>query len=473
MLVKCLAVLGLVVTGIVAQFWGQVEAPIHASGEEATAEADDAHGFPFDRLPELKLIEFRLAADYDWVNMGGRLERKTVGRADSVAYALVDMGHAQAKRMDREAERGEVVFELVSGTGTRKLIEALPHPTSVEQNVVCLAFYPGTGDEFVDPQLVASIDGHKVAEWNLTAFPTDRRVIPADEPLVTEARSVADLDIRASATASAYESQTTRFTGSVSLNISVDGRFDPNCRYWVYYEVPETTWRKESYNQGGGFLVSEPRTTGSSQATEYAAYADRMRVTGRVEKTKVYTETARFSGIEIVAESNSDQFHIVNRSEQRVVLSTGVEVVLPVFDNLAWAADDGTSLELPIDVFFPGGTKDVAVDDLHGLPASLEPVKVRIGKTLGNGMWRGAGGSGGGDSWTTGFRADRDTVVPGSVFDFTMDIEHIVTIAREEFRLLIPIEQHARRRPAPAESDQGSKDRFRGGSPFGTLRTKR
>lgn len=462
MLIKCLVAIAIVALGATAQFRGQdtpASAQDRSSGEDSTRPSHSRH-------VEFKLIEFRLATDYDWVDMGGRLERRVVGRPDSVAYALVDIGSSRAKAIDSEAVSGDVVFELVSDNGDKRLVEAIPHTSSSQTNVVCLPFYPGTGDKFVAPKLVASVDGAVVAEWNLPSYPTDARVIPADEDLVVEAKGVAGLDISASAKAFAYERPSTRFTGSVNLELSVDGRFDPDCRYWVYYEVPETTWRKEAYTERSGFLVSEPKSTGTSKATEYAANADRMRVTGSVERTKVYTEAAVFRGIEFVGDPDSDQIHVVNRREQRAVLSTGVEVVLPKFDNLSWTADDGTSLELRIDVLLPGGTTNVG---LRGHPSSRDGAKIKIGKTLSDGRWHGAGGSGGNESWTTGFRADPDEIVRGRKFDFSIEIEHIVLVARDEFRLLIPIERLDPTRQPPALTDQ----EFMDGNAFGNMRARR
>ncbi len=387
------------------------------------------------------LLAFQLATSKEKMVVNGVQLRRTIRRADSVAFAWVDIGRYQVKALDKKLEKGEVIFSLLAPSGAAYPVEGNIVYDIKETNVVCLNFLPGSGGDFVAPLLIATIDDQRVAEWRLTDYPTDERLIPADEPSVTRIDSILGLSVEATATSRIHEKFLSRETGFVNLELDVGGAFDPKLEYWVSHEVTESTWRRELSWGGHGDLFEKPRKTGLGRGTEFAAYADRVRLVGSVEVRQCYEEPVVFRGLEVVWDARTRQFHIVNRRAQEFVLSTGLKVVMPVFDDVVTLHPESGNVLVGVEVMFPDGTKDLFLPKAQDALRSIQGVSVVVGKVVANEDWTDPGGYFSAKHWGLRMLAAPKSLKAGTVFDVSMGFKHQVTISKEEFRLLVPLQR--------------------------------
>ena len=393
----------------------------------------------------LQLLGFVRAPDNAFLVVNGIRIRRSITRKDGVASAWVDIGRRTLRKRDLSNAPGSVCFELEAEDGSRFPVSAYPAQGNFGTNVACLLFLPGSGGKFVNPHLVAEIDGKQVARWPLTDYPTDRRVIPESEPSKTVIDNVLGLTIKADADVRVYEKFGNRYTGWVNFGIDVQGDFNATREYWVYHSITESTWRKEASGRGHGSLFTEPRNTGIGTATEYAAYADRVRVEGSVEIFEVYEEPAVFKNLTILRDAATGALVVSNGMEQSLVLTTGVRIVMPQFkENISYDQPLGVRrpmLNLKFHVYFPDGNSNLflplALDSL----GFTDDVQLKLGKVLANSIWHGAGGGLGPKRWQLIMRVDPTTVSAGTTFDLSLGIKHVVPVASEPFQLLVPLER--------------------------------
>lgn len=391
--------------------------------------------------PNFRLLGFQLAADAPGVVVEGTRLPRTISRADSVAFAWVDLGSCRPKALNEKLQPGDVLFALESRKGERFPLEANLVASVKTTHVACISFLPGSGGSFVDPWLVATVDGEVVARWPLPNYPTDTLRIPAEEPTVTRIGDVLGFSVEAAATCRVHEAFVTRETGFVDLTLRVDGSFDPGLEVWLHHTLSESTWRKELYWGGHGSLFTEPRSTGEGQGTEFAAYADRVRVVGDLEVRQSVEVAAVFHGLSVVVDRATGGLAIQNTREQRVTLPTGVEVVMPVFqDPVEWQAESEQA-RIGFEVRFPNGTKNLDLPAANSGLRSGRGVSLSFGKVVANGVWSGAGGSMGAAGWAIRMLVDPKTVRPGRPFDVSVGVKHEVVLRRQEFQLLVPLQR--------------------------------
>lgn len=388
-----------------------------------------------------RLLGFQLAGSQEKMTFGGVLLPRTISRADSVAFAWVDVGRYRVKGLNKRLGKGEVLFSLLAKSGASYAVEGNIVSTIKGTNVVCLNFLPGSGGEFVAPSLIAEIDGQRVAEWPLPDYPTDTRLIPEDEPSLTRIDDILGLTITASATALVHTKFETRETGFVNLTLDVSGLFEPKLEYWVAHNVTESTWRKERYWNGGSDLFDKPRKTGLGMGTEFAAYADKIRVVGSVEVRQAYEESVVFQGLKVLRDGRTGQLHIVNQREQPLVLSTGLKVVMPVFDQVVGPGPTDDRAEVGFEVSFPEGSTNLDLPAAGKVLRSTQSVSVAVGRVVANGSWTDAGGAISDKGWLLQMYVDRKSVKAGTVFDITIGFKHQVVVAKKDFRLLVPLER--------------------------------
>ncbi|MCB8932909.1 MAG: hypothetical protein M9921_05340 [Fimbriimonadaceae bacterium] len=389
---------------------------------------------------QFRLLGFQRAEDAPGMVVDGVRLRRTISRADSVAFAWVDLGSHRPKDLNQKLQPGDVLFALEAKNGDSFPLEANVVSDVKQTSVACINFLPGSGGSFVDPWLVASIDGREVARWPLPNYPTDTLHIPADEPTVTRIDDVLGFSIEATATKTVQEKFVGRETGFVNLHLRLDGQFPPDLEVWLHHSITESTWRKERYWSGGGSRFTEPRSTSEGQGAEFAAYADRVRVVGDVEVRQSYEEAAVFRGLLVLRDPRTGQLAIANRREQRVVLSTGLEVVMPVF-QLPVEMDPSGQAQVGFNVTFPQGTQNLDLPGAQNVLRSTHGVSLSFGKIVANTTWSGAGGGISRGGWAVRMLVDPKSVKAGVKFDVSLGVKHHVVVGKKEFQLLVPLQR--------------------------------
>ena len=130
---------------------------------------------------------------------------------------------------------------------------------------------------------------------------------------------------------------------------------------------------------------------------------------------------------------------VVNYREQRAELSTGVPVVMPRF-ALPVAEDKQTGKwRIGFDVLFPQGSTDLELPEASGKLKKTTGVSIRQGNVVANEIWTGAGGGISNGKWHLQMLVPPKTVKAGMTFNVSLGCKHEVVLAKEDYRLLIPI----------------------------------
>ena len=391
---------------------------------------------------EFKLLGFLVGSDNEFLIRDGVKLRRTISRPDMVASAWVDIGSHRLRRLESRVGEGLAHFYIQSRDESKFHVPAYLSSSANGSNIACLSFHPGSGGKFQSPDLVCEIDGKVMGRWRIEDYPTDKRVIPSDEPLVTAFYGSVGLSVEGEARLWEREYASVRNNGQIDVFMDVKGYFDPDYEYWVYWDVTESTWRTEHYSGRQGSLFTGPRRTGGGGGREYAAFADRIRVEGLVDKYAIYEEAAHFSGIRIERSDLTGSLFITNHERQVVELSTGVIVVLPVFSNKITAYERlslGNRVRLRVPLKFPESTQNLELPKMMSRLGVSEGIQLKRGLVELNGRVQYSGSGLGTDSWMLGMLVDPATVWADKNIDLSVGIKHLGVVESEPFEFLLPI----------------------------------